>query len=243
MEPEIYLKTAELEEVHWWFKGRRTILESVLKSLPLPKPARVLEIGCGTGGNFPILAPYGELFGVELDEVARGFASARNLATVMAGSLPRDIHFASSSFDLIALIDVLEHVDEDELSLAKVHQLLKAGGFVLVTVPAFQFLWSRHDELHHHKRRYVRPGLLHLARGVGFEIQLLSYINTFLFPVIALWRALNRWGKLKEKDDLALPAPWVNACLARLFGFESRLLAMTALPFGVSLLLVGRRVH
>jgi SAM-dependent methyltransferase len=241
MEPEIYLKTAALEEVHWWFRGRRAILESVLKTLPLPRPARLLEIGCGTGGNFPILAPYGELCAVELDEVARGFAAARNLATVAAGSLPRDIPFEDTSFDLVALIDVLEHVAEDELSLRKVHELLKPGGFALVTVPAFPFLWSRHDELHHHRRRYVRPELLSLARQAGFQVSLLSYIDTFLFPAIALWRLVGAWGKLKEKDDLALPAPWVNACLARVFGFESRLLALTALPFGVSLLLVARR--
>jgi len=241
MEKEIYLKTAELEAVHWWFIGRRNIIDSVLKTLSLPKRVKILEIGCGTGGNFPIWGEYGKIFGVELNEEARTYASARNMATIVAGSLPQNIPFAPSTFDLIALIDVLEHVDEDELSLIKVFQLLKPGGFMLLTVPAFQFLWSRHDERHHHKKRYGRQRLLQLSRKAGFQVILLSYINTFFFPVIAAWRIVNRWFKLIDNDDLALPAPWLNSLLARVFSFERCLLPKTSLPFGVSLLLVARR--
>ena len=153
MEEEIYHKTAAYEEGHWWFKGRRCIIEKVLHDLSLPSKPKILEMGCGTGGNLSLLSQYGEVYGVELDNFARNYASKRHIGPILPGSLPHEIPYQDNFFDLIALLDVLEHVEEDGLSLVQLHKKLKPGGYLLITVPAFPALWSAHDEAHHHKRR------------------------------------------------------------------------------------------
>ena len=128
MELEIYHKTAALESVHWWFIGRRGIVKTVLDRLQLSSDAQILEVGCGTGGNFPLLAQYGVVHGMEIDATARAYASARGIAPVSPGSLPHEIPFANNYYDLIVMTDVLEHVDEDELSLKNLNLRLKRGG-------------------------------------------------------------------------------------------------------------------
>jgi SAM-dependent methyltransferase len=193
MEPEIYHKTAQSEESHWWFVGRRRILNDILKGLALPDNAPILEVGCGTGGNLPLLARYGRVYGMELDATAREYARRRQVGPILPGSLPDDIPFEGQLFNLLVLTDVLEHVDRDDLSLRHLSDRIQSGGYLLLTVPAFQGLWSRHDDLHHHKRRYNRDRLLELLVAAGFEVLLLSYLNTLLFPVIVTVRLCEKF--------------------------------------------------
>jgi SAM-dependent methyltransferase len=238
MEEKIYHKTAAYEESHWWFLGRRHIIEKVLTDLSLPRKAKILEVGCGTGGNLSLLSQYGEVYGVELDTFARNYALQRHIAPVLPGSLPHDIPYQDDFFDLIVLLDVLEHVGEDGLSLVELYKKQKPGGYLLITVPAFPALWSAHDDAHHHKRRYTLKTLGPIVRGAHYNIIFHSYINTILFPIIAGLRVIKR---SHGNDDLFMPPNILNNLLYKIFAIERHLLNLVSLPFGTTLLILARR--
>ncbi len=240
MDPSYYREMAAVEDRHWWFEGRRRILGAVLDRLAPGPEAEVLEVGCGTGGNLPMLARYGRLHACEPEAEARALAEARGLATVAAGGLPDDLPFGEKPFDLIALLDVLEHVAEDEASLAALHARLKPGGALLVTVPAYMFLWSAHDEVNHHVRRYTRGDLVRKLRAAGFRVRRATYFNTILFPVIAAVRLVGRVAG-KGGSDLGLPGDVANRLLTRIFASERHVVPRLSLPFGVSILAVAER--
>jgi SAM-dependent methyltransferase len=242
MEKTIYHKMAASEDIHWWFIGRRFIVEQVIKELCLPKNSEVLEVGCGTGGNFALLSRFGKVYGVELDDTAREYARKRGIGTILAGSLPDEIPFTGQQFDLIVMTDVLEHVDEDQIALERLYPRLKSGGYILITVPAFPALWSRHDDLHHHKRRYIKERLCTILINSGYTIMKTSYINCIMFPAIAGIRLMQKFLGRADADDLKMPSPFINRLLAGLFAGEGYLLKFVSLPFGLSLLCVGRKV-
>jgi SAM-dependent methyltransferase len=145
MEIYTYKLMRELEEKHWWFVARRNILESVLSTLQLPKRSSILEVGCGTGGNITFLRKFGELICVESDNSAAELARERNQAPILSGALPNEMPVFDRQFHLIVLFDVIEHIDDDSESLRVLCKLLKPGGRIVLTVPAFSFLWSQHD--------------------------------------------------------------------------------------------------
>jgi SAM-dependent methyltransferase len=242
MEKDIYHKTAASEDVHWWFIGRRFILGQILNGLFLPENAEVLEVGCGTGGNLNLLAKYGKVYGVELDDTAREYARKRGIGTILPGSLPDEIPLTGQLFDLILMTDVLEHVGEDHVALERLYPRLKLGGYILITVPAFPALWSRHDDLHHHKRRYTMERLRTILINAGYNIIKASYINCIMFPAIAGVRIMQRFLGMADADDLKVYPPVINRMLAGLFAGEGYLLKFVSLPFGLSLLCVGRKV-
>ena len=148
--------------------------------------------------------------------------------------------FERNAYDLVALLDVLEHVPDDIGSLRVIHRRLKPGGALLLTVPANPWMWSAHDVAHHHFRRYTRAGLRKLFEQAGFDVQLLSYFNSLLFPPIAAARLVGKARGTDSADD-ALPGPRVNALLNSLFGLEAGLMGRVPMPFGVSLVAVVRR--
>jgi SAM-dependent methyltransferase len=242
MERDIYHKTAASENIHWWFIGRRVIVERILNQLCLPKNAKVLEFGCGTGGNLALLAKFGKVYGVEPDDTAIEYARKRGIGTILPGSLPDEIPFTGQLFDLIVMTDVLEHVGEDPIALERLYPRLKFGGYILITVPAFRSLWSQHDDLHHHKRRYTMEGLRTILSNAGYNIVKASYINCIMFPAIAGVRLMQRFLRMTDTDDLKMYPSFINRMLAGLFAGESHLLKFVSLPFGLSLLYVGRKV-
>jgi SAM-dependent methyltransferase len=246
VEHEAYVEMADLEAVHWWFRGRRAVLESVVSGLRLPEDARILELGSGTGGNFAMLRRFGRLTAVEANDAARGLSLRKcsGAVPVLSGSLPNRLPEFAQPFDLVCLFDVLEHVEDDEESLAVIRRLLAPGGIVLITVPAFALLWGPHDERMHHRRRYAKSELAAKLRRAGFRIERLSYINMFLFPAAVaariadrLARALNKRRKANGSD---LPPEPLNRIMAAIFGAERHLLARMNLPVGLSLLAVAQ---
>ena len=235
MEPDAYREMAATEGRHWWFTGRRAILGCLIQRLDLPARAKILELGCGTGGNLDMLARFGEVAAMETDDTARAVALEKtaNRFEIRAGRCPDRIPFAGQRFDLVCMMDVLEHIEEDVATLEALRGLLAPGGRALITVPAYRWMWSKHDEFLHHKRRYTATELRRKAVGAGFRVTTLSYFNTLLFPLAATARLLN-----VEGSDLP-PGP-VNRLFHTLFSAERWVAGRVPLPFGVSLLAVLR---
>jgi len=241
MDRATYDRMRALQADHWWFKGRRAILEGLIADLPLPTPARIVEVGCGPGGNLGMLAKFGEVSGLEPDEASRAYAAEHAGVPVAAGALPGPLPFAPASLDLVCAFDVIEHVDDDTASVAALAGLLKPGGFLAATVPGQPWMWSRHDESHHHKRRYRMAPFRRLFEAAGLSVAKASYFNTLLFAPIAAVRAVKVATGSSNADDDEMPFAPVNGLLAGVFGAEVHWLRRASLPFGVSLLVIARR--
>ena len=241
MDAQVFQRMAELDDRHWWFVARRRILRALIKrKVRPPKGARILEIGCGTGHNLAMLGEFGKVDASELDDGARALAKARLGRNVASAALPDLSMFKAKSFDLIALLDVLEHVDNDATALAAIRTRLKVGGKLLVTVPANRWMWSAHDAAHHHHRRYTKQELRQAGEKAGFRIDLLSHFNTILFPPIAAARLAGKLLGRESADDSIPPGP-LNGLLRTVFGLEAPLVGRVPMPFGVSLVAVFTR--
>ncbi len=241
MKPSVYEKMRQTDEVHWWFVARRKILRAALQRLTLPQNAQILEVGCGPGGNLEMLQAFGTVSAVEPDSSACRVASDRSGIEVVQGNLPDELPFEEQSFDLIAALDVIEHVERDCESVAALTQLLKPGGAMIVTVPAYQWLWSEHDEEHHHKRRYVRAEIARLMRSAQLDVIRCGYFNTLLFPLVTLIRVSKKLFGFPRGADDDLPGALVNTVLQRIMASERALMGLFPLPFGTSILCIGRR--
>lgn len=244
MNPELYDAHDRLEDRHWWFEGRRRVIRSVLEKHLLPRAnRRILDVGCGTGGMFPLLGDFGEVSGAEYSPDARARAQAKfPQRRIEACALP-DV-LPDGAFDLVTAFDVIEHLDDPIASLRTMRARLPFDGQVVVTVPAFQFLWSKHDEANHHKRRYGRHQLVSHLSSAGLKVTFASYFNTLLFPAVAGARVLARLLPSrfeKEGADLAETKEPVNGLLTQLFGSEALAVGRAQLPFGVSLIAVAQR--
>lgn len=238
MERVIFDRMAALDQTHWWYVARRRILATLIaREIRPPKQAHILEIGCGTGHNFPVFLPFGTVDAIEIDDEARAMASARLGRPVGAAPLPALTGIAEASYDLIALLDVLEHIDADLAALTSIRSKLAPGGRILLTVPANEWMWSAHDRVHHHFRRYNRRSLGALVAKAGLRIDLISHFNSLLFPLAAAVRIAGRLTGREEADDEQPFGP-INAALTAIFASERHLVGRIPLPFGVSLVAV-----
>ena len=228
----------EEDRRHWYFRGRLAVLSSVFGHL-LPRPAsRVVELGCGTGNVLHTLARFGEAVGIEHDEALRAVARAAGL-DVRKGTLPDDVPLPDGWADAVLLLDVIEHLDDDVAALRTARRLTRPGGTVIVTVPAYAWLWSGHDVALGHRRRYTAGTLRRVLHGADLRVEHLGYFNTVLCPAIAAVRAVKRIAGARG-HDLGHPPDVVNRALTALFAFERHLVLRPGLPFGCSVLGVAR---
>lgn len=240
MHPALFREMAALQNAHWWFAGRRVVLAAVISRMRLPENPHILEIGCGTGANLEMLRTFGQLSAMELNDGARRFSAALAMCPVKPGALPEPVPYADESFDLICLLDVLEHIEEDDLALARVRMLLRPGGQVLLTVPAYQWLWSSHDTAHQHQRRYTARLLRQKAVKSGFTVERAGYFNTFLLPMIALIRLIGNVLNRPGRTDMKMPNALLNKVLEKIFSVESHVVSRWCFPFGVSVIALLR---
>jgi SAM-dependent methyltransferase len=234
MDRVIYERMAATQEVHWWFAGRRLILDHLLRSLRLPPESRILEVGCGTGANIAMLRHFGSVEAIEFDSFARDHVRAAMKIEVARGSLPDDLPYADRKFDLICLFDVLEHVERDQQALRNLHERLAPKGLLVITVPAYQWLYSSHDVQHHHYRRYTALQLRTLAKAAGLRPARVGYYNTVLFPLALIRRLAEKLLDLHPIDDSVLPGSLLNRFLYRAFSLEASLIGSWFFPFGLS---------
>ncbi|HEX2762900.1 MAG TPA: class I SAM-dependent methyltransferase [Allosphingosinicella sp.] len=238
MERVVYDRMAQLDSRHWWYRARREILADLIaRRIRLPADARILEIGCGTGHNLLMLRRFGKVDAIEIDAEARAVASKRLGRDVLSAPLPELTGIADGAYDLVAILDVLEHVDADRAALTSIARKLKPGGRILITVPAHPWMWSAHDEVNHHKRRYTRRTLRRVIGEAGLKIELLSWFNSLLFPLAAASRVAARLAGSKESGDKLPPGP-VNRLFEAVFGLERYAVGRVPLPPGVSLVAI-----
>jgi SAM-dependent methyltransferase len=242
MDRDYELQTHQAEDRHWWYRGRRTVLDGVIASLGLPWPARILDAGCGSGRNMVELARFGAVTGVELSQTSVQLARARDAGEVVAGSV-LEMPFDDASFDLAVTLDVIEHLEDDLRALRELRRTVAPGGALLVTVPAYQWLWSGHDVINHHHRRYTRRTLQRVAEQAGWRQVRTTYFNSLLLPVAIVLRALDRFNtKTTESSlDLWVPPEPLNRALEQPLNLEAALIARGGrIPAGLSLLAVFR---
>ncbi|HWK35199.1 class I SAM-dependent methyltransferase [Sphingomonas sp.] len=241
MDRIVYDRMAAHDSTHWWYRARRDILADYLTRYgALPGDARVLEIGCGTGHNLPMLGAFGEVDAIEIDPAARDIASQRLGKPVGEAPLPELTGVAPASYDLIAVLDVVEHIDDDIGALKGMAARLKPGGRILITVPAHQWMWSAHDVVNHHKRRYSKASLDAAIRAAGLTHNGLRYFNSLLFPAAVGARAFGRLTGKDDSDD-SPPAKPLNALFERVFGLERHLLGRVPLPPGLSIITLASK--
>jgi ubiquinone/menaquinone biosynthesis C-methylase UbiE len=243
MDPTAYEVVHELEEAHWFFVARRKILSRLLDDLTAGMSCEsILDVGCGTGATMRLLERYGEVTGIDISTKALAYCQEHGRSRLCLAD-GENLPFSDGSFDLVTALDLLEHLEHEDVGLAEVWRVLRYGGHAVLVVPAYQFLWSDFDKFSGHYRRYTRAELKLSVEGVGFEVIKLTYFNTLLFPFVwgvrTMKNLLGRWVSLSS--DLETPGGGLNALLAHVFATEGHLVARTDLPFGVSLLCVARK--
>lgn len=249
MDKDYYREYAGIQQTHWWYTGRVQLLQSVLEHHLRPsQERRLLDLGCGPGGMRPMLAQYGRLFSADFTIEALQFAQPQSLGHLLQADATK-LPFGDASFDVVCAFDLIEHLADDFCALSEFNRVLKPGGWVFVTVPAFQFLWGSQDVVNHHYRRYRCSQIRHLLTRTGFLIEQTSYFNAFLFLPIAIVRLLStmradhrRESGEEVQSDFSIRIPKsINTALHHLFAFERHLLRRSSLPLGTSVLCIARK--
>lgn len=242
MNVDMYRMFFEVQKSHWWFVTKKKIvLDMIERYLINEKKDKVLDIGCGSGLMLNALENIGDAYGMDMSPEAISFSKEVFNGTVKQGSLPDHVPYEDHTFSLITALDVIEHIDDDVESLKAIYSLLMPGGKMVLTVPAYMFLWSPFDDMNQHKRRYTRSELNRKLQEAGFTVEKITYYNTLLFPIVYVVRKLNNMLNRDGSSDIDMPNRLVNSILALIFGFEKYLLRFTNLPFGVSVLAVVKK--
>jgi SAM-dependent methyltransferase len=239
MERIVYDRMAELDQLHWWYRARREVIAALIRRHALPpQDGMLLEVGCGTGHNLPMLETFGSVDAIEIDEAARGLAEERLGRPVHGSRLPELPGIAEGHYDLIGAFDVIEHIDDDTAAVASLARRLKPGGKLVVTVPAHQWMWSAHDVVNHHQRRYSKARLKTLIDGSPLKLEKIGYFNSLLFPLAVGARLAGKVAGKDSSDDTLPPRP-MNWAFEKIFGLERYLVGRLPLPPGLSLFAVG----
>ncbi len=245
MEQHTYGIMNDVEGKHWWFVGRRAILESFLqgiieKSKIKNQKSKILDVGCGTGANLEMLAQFGESEGVDVSDDALEFCRAKGLK--VHKGLAEKLPFADESFDVVTALDVVEHLDDDVAGLKEMHRILKKDGKTLIFVPAFMWLWGVQDDISNHRIRYTKKQIVERLQSAGFEIERATYANwTFFVPILA-GRTLMKITGIKPESENNVNVSALNGVFGKLFSAERFWLKNFNFPFGVSIVITAKKL-
>jgi ubiquinone/menaquinone biosynthesis C-methylase UbiE len=232
----------QLENSYWWYVARRRLVVDLLRDeIHGDANARILDVGCGTGSNVQALAGLGSTIGIDASSDALHFCQKRGIGSV-AHSLVEQLPFTDRSFRVVTALDLLEHTDDDLHALREIRRVCQTDGLVLITVPAYGFLWSEHDEALKHRRRYGANELRNKLKLTGFEVIRTSYfISALFFPILALriWQSIHK-DSTRPKTSLVVLPGWLNSSLIGLLRMEQFLFQRINLPFGVSIVALAR---
>src|SRR5215831_14166954 len=245
MQEHTYPIMYEVEGKHWWFVGRRRIIEGfverICRQLSKRRP-RILDVGCGTGANLQMLANFGVAEGVDVSDEALDFCRARGISKVKQGAAEA-LPYEDASFDLVTGLDVVEHLDDDLAGLKEMRRVLRPGGHALLFVPAFMFLWGVQDDISHHRRRYTVSELKARLSEAGLQVERATYANiTFFWPIL-IGRVIMRVTGLRPASENNITIGALNGFFGWIFGAESWWLRRLNFPFGVSIMCVAQRVE
>lgn len=241
MDAEVYDALAEMEDGHWWFRGRRAVLHALLRRAGMPPPGRTLDAGCGTGGNLREFAGPGGIWGIDVSPDAIAYCRARGLGDHVQVADFDPLPFEDDAFTLLLATDVLEHVQDDGQALRELHRVAAPDARLVITVPAYQWLFSDHDRSHHHHRRYTREQIERRARAAGWEPVVSTYFNSVLLAPIAAVRMAERAGVHRSASDYEMTPGPLNTMLEKPMRAEAGLIARgRSLPAGVSIGVVCR---
>ena len=242
MDKAVYESMARVEREHWWFKGRRNIvLEAITRHVGAPV-GRILDVGCGTGAMSEALTSLGEVWACDSSPEALKHVVSSPLLKAMDASSLLAAPSHRESFDLITFFDVIEHFADDGDLLRRYLDLLKPGGTVVITVPAFALFWGHHDVVSGHHRRYTMGSLESLAREAGLVPLRSFYFNSLLSPLVLAARVLGRMRAAKPSDgDLSLPHPLLNHLLYSIFSAERWVGRIVPFPLGAFLISIVKK--
>jgi SAM-dependent methyltransferase len=243
VDAQLFTTFAAVERTHWWFTARRDILLLVTERNVAPGAA-ILDVGCGTGYFIEAVHDRYEAWGIDPSPIAVRMCRERGLERVVQGTAYDLSSVGERRFDAVYFLDVIEHLDDDARALGEAKRVLRPGGVVVITVPAFKFLWSDHDVVNQHRRRYDRPGLAALLDKVGLKAERLTYFNFYLFGLAGMDRLASRFLRRRVSAELRVPNPLINRLMGNTFRSERYRVADSSrrpFPFGLSLLAVARK--
>ena len=245
MQQHTYAIMDEVEGSHWWFVGRRAILDSFLQTIVQSLKSKVqslkiLDVGCGTGANIEMLSVYGEAEGVDVSDDALEFCRKKGLK-VQKG-LAETLPYADETFDLTTALDVIEHLDDDIAGLTDLFRVTKSGGYSLIFVPAFMWLWGVQDDISNHRIRYTKSQIVDRLKTAGYDIERATYANwTFFAPILA-GRTIMKVTGIKPESENNITVSALNGVFGKLFGAERFWLRNFNFPFGVSIVVVAKKI-
>jgi SAM-dependent methyltransferase len=243
MDASFHAFEKEVEDWHWWYRVRRDILDQQLARLSLdPTRARILDLGCGTGGASLTLARHGRAVALDRSPESFRISMDRPYTHRVVASASAPLPFADGTFDVVCALDILEHLDDDVAAARELHRVCKPGGTIIAYVPAFQLLWGYNDEYSHHKRRYIKSQLAGVLTRAGFDVNESGYFNAVLFlPTLAARLVQRAAPRLTDgMEHSTRPSP-LNGVLTSLFRAELPFLRRRPLPFGTSAYSIGLR--
>jgi ubiquinone/menaquinone biosynthesis C-methylase UbiE len=243
MKEELIHDLYQHEASYWWHRGRRIVLEALLeKVIGRGTSLKIIDLGCGTGMNLELLSKFGRVYGVDASPEAIRYCRARGFRHVYEGRAER-LEFADESFDMATAIELLEHMQNDVGTLREFARVLRSNGLLLLTVPAYQFLWTKHDEALGHVRRYTLRDVKTKLQEAGFVVEKGSYMVTFTSPLFAyrIWKKFFTSQKDKPQTLYAMLPSFLNNLLVYPFFLEAKILNYTSLPFGTSIVCIARK--
>jgi SAM-dependent methyltransferase len=245
MQEIVYHTNYQHENSYWWFLARNEILKQTVESFcDLNNSFNLLDVGCGTGGFASSLLNQCNVIGIDTSDTALEYSRKRGIKN-LHNCLLKDFDKSKyGKIDAITILDVIEHIQDDKQVVEEAYNLLDVGSYIIASVPAYQWLWSKHDEVHMHYRRYNKKNFQNLFKDAGFKIIYSSYFNSILFFPAVIKRSIDKFTNNERKSDSPIDEvpEAVNTLFTKIFRFEKSWVPKITIPFGLSIVVVAKKI-